>query len=161
MRFGEDIDLSIRIFEAGYTCRLFPQAWVWHKRRTDLKKFFRQVFNSGIARINLYKRHPASLKPVHLLPTAFTIGCALLVLGTILHRATLIPIGVYAMLILIDSFAAHRKDREVVTIALYSVAAAFVQLIGYGSGFLRAWWERCVLKKGDESLQAFKKNFYK
>lgn len=55
MRFGEDIDFSIRIFKAGCRCRLFPEAWVWHKRRTDLKKFFKQVHNSGIARINLYK----------------------------------------------------------------------------------------------------------
>ena len=53
MRFGEDIDFSIRIFKNGYTCRLFPDAWVYHKRRTDLKKFFKQVHNSGIARINL------------------------------------------------------------------------------------------------------------
>ena len=53
MRFGEDIDFSIRIFEGGYRCRLFPEAWVWHKRRTDFRKFFKQVHNSGIARINL------------------------------------------------------------------------------------------------------------
>ena len=33
MRFGEDIDFSIRIFKGGYRCRLFPEAWVWHKRR--------------------------------------------------------------------------------------------------------------------------------
>ena len=53
MRFGEDIDFSYRIVEAGYRPRLFPSAWVWHKRRTDFRKFFRQVYNSGIARINL------------------------------------------------------------------------------------------------------------
>ena len=35
MRFGEDIDFSIRIFKAGCKCRLFPGAWVYHKRRTD------------------------------------------------------------------------------------------------------------------------------
>lgn len=35
IRFGEDIDLSLRIFEAGYRCSLFSGAWVWHKRRTD------------------------------------------------------------------------------------------------------------------------------
>ena len=61
---GEDIDFSIRIFKAGCRCRLFPEAWVWHKRRTDLKKFFKQVHNSGIARINLYKKYPESLKLV-------------------------------------------------------------------------------------------------
>jgi len=58
MRFGEDIDFSTRLFEQGCRVRLFPEAWVWHKRRTDLKKFFKQVHNSGIARINLEKPPP-------------------------------------------------------------------------------------------------------
>ena len=74
MRFGEDIDFSYRIVEAGYQPQLFPEAWVWHKRRTDFRKFFRQVYNSGIARINLEKRHPGTMKLVHLLPTVFTLG---------------------------------------------------------------------------------------
>ena len=74
MRFGEDIDFSYRICEAGYTPQLLPEAWVWHKRRTDFRKFFRQVYNSGIARINLEKRHPGTMKLVHLLPAVFTIG---------------------------------------------------------------------------------------
>ena len=82
MRFGEDIDFSIRIFKGGYTCRLFPGAWVYHKRRTDFRKFFKQVHNSGIARINLYKKYPESLKLVHLLPAAFTLGVAIFLLGT-------------------------------------------------------------------------------
>lgn len=82
MRFGEDIDFSYRIVEAGYRPRLFPDAWVWHKRRTDFRKFFRQVYNSGIARINLEKRHPGTLKLVHLLPTVFTIGVIALTLPT-------------------------------------------------------------------------------
>ena len=82
MRFGEDIDFSIRIFKGNYMCRLFPEAWVWHKRRTDLKKFFKQVHNSGIARINLYKKYPESLKLVHLLPAIFTLGVAFLLLAS-------------------------------------------------------------------------------
>ena len=92
MRFGEDIDFSIRIFKAGYRCRLFPDAWVYHKRRTDLRKFFKQVHNSGIARINLYKKYPESLKPVHLLPaTSVRLRRGMVVLfryrtGHILHR---------------------------------------------------------------------------
>lgn len=81
MRFGEDIDFSIRIFKEGYL-RLFPGAWVYHKRRTDLRKFFKQVHNSGIARINLYKKYPESLKLVHLLPAVFTLGVVILLIGT-------------------------------------------------------------------------------
>ena len=92
MRFGEDIDFSYRIVEAGYMPRLFPEAWVWHKRRTDFRKFFRQVYNSGIARINLEKRHPGTMKLVHLLPTVFTLGVIGLLLITLIFTYACVPI---------------------------------------------------------------------
>ena len=155
MRFGEDIDFSIRIFKGGYTCRLFPGAWVYHKRRTDFRKFFKQVHNSGIARINLYKKYPESLKLVHLLPAAFTLGVAIFLLGTLFCPYSLLPIALYALLVCIDSTIRNRS----LSIGLYSVAASFIQLIGYGTGFLRAWWNRCIL--GKDEFEAFKKNFYK
>ena len=177
MRFGEDIDFSIRIFKAGYACRLFPEAWVWHKRRTDLKKFFKQVHNSGIARINLYKKYPESLKLVHMLPAVFTLGVFVLMLllllgiglgvsiqtgmlqvelplGVMLCSMAVLPLLCYALLIVVDSCLKNRS----VKVALLSVPASFIQLIGYGSGFIRAWWKRCVCSKREFS--AFEKNFY-
>lgn len=163
MRFGEDIDFSTRIFEGGHSCRLFPEAWVWHKRRTDLRKFFRQVFNSGIARINLTKRHPGTLKLVHLLPAVFTVGCALLALLTIVGVALgclyallcLVPLVLFALII----FADATRQEHSVGVGLRAVVAAYVQLTGYGSGFLVAWWKRCVLGRGE--FDAFSRTFYK
>lgn len=169
MRFGEDIDLSTRLFRSGHTSRLLPEAWVWHKRRVDFRKFFRQVHNSGIARINLTKRHPGTLKLVHLLPAVFTVGCALLVLLFVLGLVlTLCGVGgswlmvvgaalllLFALIIATD--AACRNHS--LTIGLIAVVASYVQLLGYGSGFLRAWWRRCVLGRGE--FEAFTKNFYK
>lgn len=155
MRFGEDIDFSIRIFKGRYACRLFPDAWVYHKRRTDLKKFFKQVHNSGIARINLYKKYPESLKAVHLLPAAFTLGVAVLLIAAPFCIYSLTPILFYALLVCADSTLQNRSLR----IGIYSVAASFIQLIGYGTGFWRAWWQRCIL--GHNEFEAFKKNFYK
>lgn len=155
MRFGEDIDFSIRIFKEGYSCRLFPAAWVYHKRRTDLKKFFKQVHNSGIARINLYKKYPESLKIVHLLPAVFTVGVATLLAGAPFCLYTLLPIAFYGLLVCADSSVRNRSLR----VGIYSIAASFIQLIGYGTGFWRAWWNRCVLGKGE--FEAFKRNFYK
>ncbi|MBR4048674.1 MAG: glycosyltransferase [Bacteroides sp.] len=155
MRFGEDIDFSIRIFKQGYRCRLFPDAWVYHKRRTDLKKFFKQVHNSGIARINLYKKYPESLKMVHLLPALFTIGVAFCLLGALLTPYALLPLLLYALLVFGDSAIQNRS----ILIGLYAIAASYIQLLGYGTGFLRAWWLRCVMGRNEE-LQAFKKNFY-
>jgi glycosyltransferase involved in cell wall biosynthesis len=171
MRFGEDIDFSYRIVEAGYKTRLLPSAWVWHKRRTDFRKFFRQVYNSGIARINLSKRHPGTLKLVHLLPMVFTLGVIGLVLvsavGRVLmhyddpHRwywlcaAPWLPILFYSAVIFVDSSLRNRSVR----VGLLSIPAAFVQLMGYGFGFLESWWKRCVLKQ--DEFTAFEKNFYK
>lgn len=157
MRFGEDIDFSIRIFDNGYSCRLFPEAWVYHKRRTDFRKFFKQVYNSGIARINLYKKYPSSLKLVHLLPAVFTVGVFLLCLSALL-LCSLVPLSLlllYSILIFIDS-ATHYKS---IKIGFLSVGAAFTQLMGYGLGFIEAWWKRCV--RGLDEFQAFEKNFYK
>ena len=169
MRFGEDIDFSYRIVEAGYQPRLFPDAWVWHKRRTDFRKFFRQVYNSGIARINLEKRHPGTMKLVHLLPMVFTlgvIGCLVMGVGCWVMGVGcwvmgvgcwlfLIPIILYSMLIFVDSSVKNGS----LWVGLLSIPAAFVQLMGYGLGFLEAWWKRCVLKQ--DEFTAFEKNFYK
>ena len=155
MRFGEDIDLSIRIFKGGYSCRLFPEAWVWHKRRTDLKKFFKQVYNSGIARINLYKKYPESLKVVHLLPAVFTLGVVFVLLSSLICPYALLLLAMFAIIIFTDSSIRNRS----LWIGILSVLAAFIQLTGYGSGVLSAWWKRCILKK--DSFSAFEKNFYK
>ena len=172
MRFGEDIDFSYRIVEAGYQPRLFPSAWVWHKRRTDFRKFFRQVYNSGIARINLEKRHPGTLKLVHLLPMVFTVGVIALVLISAFGRAMMhydapnwrswywvcalpwLPILFYSLVIFLDSSIRNKSLK----VGLLSVPAAFVQLMGYGFGFIESWWKRCVLKK--DEFTAFEKNFY-
>lgn len=155
MRFGEDIDFSIRIFKEGYACRLFPEAWVWHKRRTDLKKFFKQVHNSGIARINLYKKYPESLKLVHLLPAVFTLGVVFLLLCSLICAWSLTLLLLFALIIYLDS-ALQNKSLK---IGLLSVLASFIQLTGYGTGFLRAWWKRCV--RGKNEFAAFERNFYK
>ena len=169
MRFGEDIDFSYRIVEAGYQTALIPEAWVWHKRRTDFRKFFRQVYNSGIARINLEKRHPGTLKLVHLLPTVFTLGVITLLLAALITillplSSFLIPLStflcispiiLYSGIIFIDSSLKNKS----MWVGLLSIPAAFVQLMGYGFGFIESWWKRCVLKQ--DEFTAFEKNFYK
>ena len=155
MRFGEDIDFSYRIVEAGYMPRLFPNAWVWHKRRTDFRKFFRQVYNSGIARINLEKRHPGTMKLVHLLPTVFTLGVIGLLLIALFFPLACVPIILYSAIICIDSSIKNKS----LWVGLLSIPAAFVQLMGYGFGFIESWWKRCILKQ--DEFTAFEKNFYK
>lgn len=145
-----------------------------------------------MARINLYKRHPESLKLVHLLPAVFTLGTACLLLlfmvglflagtgafaayraadagtecitgpvtvmafGGVLMLLSLAPLLAFSLIICIDSALSNRSLK----IGLLSVLASFIQLLGYGTGFIRAWWARCVMGRNEE-LQAFKKSFYK
>lgn len=143
--YGEDIDFSIRIYKAGYSCRLFPEAWVWHKRRTDFRKFWRQVYNSGYARINLWRMYPEALKPVHALPSLFTLGVAgLVVLAPFTCGLSLVLLLLYALLILVDSSIQSKSLK----VGFLAIAAVFVQLIGYGVGFLESWWTNCVRKHG-------------
>ena len=142
--YGEDIDFSIRIYKAGLSCRLFPEAWLWHKRRTDFRRFWRQVYNSGYARINLWRTYPEALKPVHALPSLFTVGCAaLLLLAPFTCCLSLLPLLLYVLLIVIDSTLRNRSLK----VGLVSVPAVFVQLVGYGVGFIESWWTNCVVKR--------------
>lgn len=156
LRFGEDIDMSIRIMEAGFGTCLLPEAYVYHKRRTSFRKFFKQVYNSGMARINLFRFHPQSLKLVHFLPACFVIGCLIcLVTGFLLSLYCLIPVCLLGILFFVDSLRINRS----VKVAFLSVLASFIQLSAYGIGFMHAVFLYGILRKHPQGM--FIKNFYK
>lgn len=156
MRFGEDIDMSIRITNSGFRTQLIKGAYVYHRRRTNIRRFFKQVFNSGIARINLYKRHPGSLKPVHAAPAVFTVGLVLiLALSVVISPYFLLLLLLYAVFIALD---AGIRNKSLV-IGLLAVVTSYVQLVGYGAGFLYAAFRRLVLKKGE--FATFQRSFYR
>jgi len=154
MRFGEDIDFSLRLLEAGFETALIPEAYVYHKRRSTFRQFFKQVYNSGIARINLYLAHPDSLKLVHFLPSFFVSVMILSVLLSFFFPIILFLPVLYSLLVLIDSTVKNRSLK----VGFYSIAAAWTQLFGYGTGFISAAWKRLILKKGE--FNAFEKKFY-
>ena len=144
MRYGEDIDLSTRIFANGYSCRLFPDAFVYHKRRVKFSSFFRQGKHSGEARVVLKNKYPETFKLVHLLPAAFVVGNLLLLLLAIFDSWWwLLPIAAYVLMVFVDSWLKN-KDLKV---ALLSVPAAYCQLFGYGIGFIEAQWKDILGKK--------------
>ncbi|MGV6831323.1 MAG: glycosyltransferase, partial [bacterium] len=71
---GEDPDLSIRLDKLGYHSRLFPNAYVYHKRRISWSKFYKQVNKFGSVRPILNKWHPQSAKITFWFPSLFIIG---------------------------------------------------------------------------------------
>jgi len=155
MRFGEDLDLSMRAFEQKISVGLIREASVYHKRRTSFKAFFKQVFNSGVARINLTLKHKNTLKPVHFLPAAFTIVYPLsLLAGLYINTAFLYIFFAFPLIIFTDSLLKMKS----IPVAFLSIVASTIQLFGYGTGFIYAFWKRIVMKKG--AFNSFVKNFY-
>lgn len=136
-RYAEDIELSIRMKKSGFIVKLIPDAFVFHKRRTDFQQFYRQVFNFGRGRVQVGKVHPTEIKLVHWFPAFFTLGLIsvpfLLVLELRLAAVAVAAYGIYLMAILLHSFLVSRSLR----VAFLSVPAAVIQLVGYGLGFLR------------------------
>ena len=70
---GEDIEFSIRIKKEGFRIALIENAYVYHKRRTDFKQFYKQLYSFGATRINIYRIHKSGLKLIHFLPTIFNL----------------------------------------------------------------------------------------
>lgn len=160
---GEDIDLSIRIQQAGFKTTLIPEAYVYHKRRVDLNKFFRQVNTFGKGRVLLGEMHPGSMKLVHLMPAAFVLGNIGLVLAALVLLVVslltsvfspwwallcLAPIVLYITGIFCESLVKNKSLK----IALLSIVAAYMQLFGYGTGFLGECITHKARKKKQEEL---------
>ncbi len=158
MRFGEDVEFSIRMIEHGFRVGLIPDAFVYHKRRTDLKKFFKQVHNSGMARISIFLRHRDSLKLTHTLPAAFTVYCLVAVLYTLFEPhgwVAAVPLALFVVAVFTEGSVRYRSA----SLGILCIAASVVQLIGYGIGFIRAVVWRIIMNKPD--VVAFERTFYK
>ncbi|MFB5946780.1 glycosyltransferase [Albibacterium profundi] len=144
-RLGEDIEYSIRIQQAGLKTALISDAFVYHKRRTDFKQFYKQLHFFGRARINIYKHFPSELKLVHFLPATFVVFLFLLLLAN-LFSSTLASIGNFLLLIYTLLLFLHAlKTTQHLQVAVLSVIASFTQLIAYGLGFIQDFWKRVVL----------------
>jgi glycosyltransferase involved in cell wall biosynthesis len=153
--YGEDIDLSMRIRNAGFSTKLYREAFVYHKRRGNLKKFYRQVYIFGVARINLYKLYPQALKPVHTLPAIFTLGSIVLLTASFLSVYFLFPFMAFTLLLFFDSMA-HCKN---IRVTFLSVIACYIQLYGYGLGFIKSFTEKIILRKELENSETLKRTY--
>lgn len=146
LRIGEDPDLSMTLWEKGFETRLFADAKVFHKRRTSLKKFGKQVYQFGVARPILNQRHPGSGKLTYWFPTIFIFGllvsffCYISVLF-ISNSASYFLIYpflfflFYFLIIYLISWIEYRNRK----VGIYSIITTFIQFSCYGYGFLKSW----------------------
>jgi glycosyltransferase involved in cell wall biosynthesis len=145
-RLGEDIEYSIRIHSLGFKIGLIAEAKVYHKRRTDFYRFYKQLHFFGRARINVYKFFPKGLKLVHFFPAAFTLFCVFTAIANIGHWQVVVLCNLLlAIYILLIFFHAWFKTKSA-KIAFLSVIASFTLLIAYGLGFMQDFCKRIILK---------------
>ncbi len=158
LRHGQDIELSHRIFQSGANVKFISEAVVYHRRRTSLKLFFRQTFNWGVARINLYKIDKSLLEPIHFLPSVGLITIFSVIFGaglsiSVFQYLLLIGLILFASLCISGSF--KHKDIRVLSNLILIIPT---QIIGYGSGFLIAFTKRVIF--GSELFTGFEKKYY-
>ncbi len=161
LRHGQDMDLSARIYEAGFRVGLIADAFVYHKRRTSLRKFFKQIFNWGIARINLGRSHEGMLKPIHLAP-AFIVFALLLVIILSLFfgfaQKLLALAGLGMILVGLFAFFQSLFTYKDIRVAFLSIITLYIQVFAYGLGTLSGLFQSL---KGKQTAEGFTKNYYK
>jgi glycosyltransferase involved in cell wall biosynthesis len=139
-RFAEDIELSIRIRKAGFKTALIPEAFVYHKRRTSLSQFFKQVSNFGKGRILVGRKHPGEVKITHWFPAFFLLGLltipVLFFFSPLGAKMVTLAYAIYLISVAVDCFTKARSFQ----VALLSMPSVFVQMTGYGYGFLKTLW---------------------
>lgn len=136
-RIAEDSILSIRIKEAGFRMMYIHPAFVYHKRRSTWGQFFRQVAIFGKGRVQIGRRYPSELRLVHWIPALFFIGLLILPFVFLLNPywGSFIVSGLFLYFSLIASEGLLRTNS--LSVAFAGIPSAFIQLMGYGFGFLK------------------------
>lgn len=144
---GEDPDLTLRLWKAGFESQLIKNAFVYHKRRISWSKFYKQVYKFGIVRPILDRWHPEYASLLYWFPTFYLLGIVVSVILLVLKIYFLLGlIGIYSLILFIDSM----YKTHSVKVALQSVIAVNIQFFGYGFGFLKSFFYIHLLKRKPE-----------
>jgi glycosyltransferase involved in cell wall biosynthesis len=153
---GEDPDLSIRLWELGFETKLFSEAFVYHKRRIDWTKFYKQVNKFGKARPILNHWYPKYAKITYYFPTLFLLGVvSALITAYFENYILLVLFTTYIELLFIIALLQTKSLK----IALLAVFATLIQFYGYGIGFLQSFLLVQLFNK--QPQKAFPELFFK
>ncbi|SFO30363.1 Glycosyltransferase, catalytic subunit of cellulose synthase and poly-beta-1,6-N-acetylglucosamine synthase [Paenimyroides ummariense] len=153
---GEDPDLSIRLWKMNYTTALIPNAHVFHKRRIDWEKFYKQVNKFGKARPILNKRYPEYSKITYWFPAVFMVGFYISLLFLIAGiNAFFYCYALYFLALFIETLVKTKSLK----ISFLTIIATFIQFFGYGAGFLYSYF-LLNIKKQDPQI-AMPEMFFK
>ena len=153
---GEDPELVFKLWKLGYETILIKDAFVYHKRRLDWKKFYTQVNKFGKVRPILNHWYPEYKKITFWFPALFIIGLSVSIV--LLLFKIILPFYLYLLYFLVLFFNSLIQIKNL-KIAFYVLFAACIQFYGYGIGFLISQFKLNILNQSPE--EAFPKLFFK
>ena len=159
LRHGQDIEFSNRIRRSGAKIKFIKDALVYHRRRTSLNQFIKQVFNWGVARVNLGKIDSNMLEMVHFVPSLACLFSIMTVVVTLYKGWDLIQIfSIFFIPLAFISIlgSINKNDLRVFPLLLIVIP---IQISGYGIGFFQAFLRRFIFNEAE--MVGFKKNYYK
>lgn len=153
---GEDPDLTLRLWDMGFTTKLFPECHVYHKRRIDWQKFYKQVNKFGKARPILDYWHPRYKKATFLFPSLFIIGFVFSILLAVSgFKIFYLLYVLYIAAVFLTSTIYSMSPK----IGAFSVIAMAIQFYGYGAGYMESFIKVHLLRNKPEA--AFPELFFK
>jgi GT2 family glycosyltransferase len=147
---GEDTKLCLDILNAGYLIKYDPDGVVYHHRRSDILKHFKQIGNYALHRGHFAKIYPkTSLKLFYFIPTLFDLYLAVwlssclaveLNSGTVGQNTAIIilsiPLMIYFIALLVDAVIISIRWRNPI-VGLLTIPMVFLTHIWYGIRFVQ------------------------
>lgn len=146
---GEDIDLSIRLWKAGFETNLLKNVAVFHKRRVDWQKFRNQVTEFGSGRPILNMWYPEYAKMTFFFPSLFIIGLGIAIIFTLVGFPYLLN---FYLLYFLICFVDSAIKNESLNVGFLSLVAIANQFYGYGTGFIKSYVGLHILRQSPEEV---------
>ncbi len=139
---GEDTKLCLDIIHTGYRIIYEPKAVVYHHRRSNLLKHFKQIGNYALHRGYFAKIYPeTSRKPFYFVPSLFDLYLiSFLIWPLALHRYPGsmfygVPLVLYFAILIIDAIIISWRWRQPV-VGLLTAPMILLTHIWYGVRFV-------------------------
>lgn len=125
---GEDVDLTWRLRDAGWSIAYLPQGSVCHAHRSRLWPFMKRRFDYGTSEGLLQELHPVRGKKMLIPPMLATI---LGLLALALVGRTLLPLPLAGLLMMLDSaLTKGRLKKQGIPLSLADIVVARLRAVG-------------------------------
>lgn len=133
---AEDWELNYRLRKNGYKLLYLPDSFVYHKFRTNNKKFFNNMVRYGIGRMKLIKKYPDSFNPIFLVPFGFLSSILLFFIGLLMNQPLLvIPLMIYFVVVYLTSIDITKNEEFYYFFLVFQIY--ILQHTGYSIGMLK------------------------